>query len=321
MTLQDIRPLEDGLPFGIRIGGVTFEQVNDPAVRRELAALFEQHGMIVFEDVEPSDRMQVALSEAFGPLKEHPVKSLSRVDGDTMPGVIRIAVTPEYGGIVEVGGKQVSHWLPWHFDHCYNNELNRAGVLRAIDIVEDGGITGFCDGIALYNAFPKELLARIEGQDILYSLATQYDQMVFGKPGDMKIIRPKPMNAEFQKQAAAMPRAIHPAVWTRDSGEKVLHVSAYMSEGIDGAEDAEGKALLEEVAQTINQLAVSCSYHHRWKHSDLLIWDNWRMLHCVSGNAPQESRTMHRTTIKGDYGLGRFENDAIGGKILSETMV
>jgi taurine dioxygenase len=321
MSLFDIRPLQPGLPFGIRIGGLTLGQANDPAIRQELTALFEKHGMIVFEDVEPSDAMQLAVSTAFGPLKEHPVKSLSRVDQDTMPGVIKIAVTPEFGGIVEVGGKAVAHWLPWHFDHCYNNELNRAGVLRAIDIVEDGGITGFADGVALYNAFPKELLARIEGKGILYSLSTQYSQMIFGKPADMKIIRPKPMNDDFVKQAAAMPRAIHPAVWTRASGEKVLHVSAYMSEGIDGAENAEGNALLEEVAQTINRLAASCSYHHRWQPTELIIWDNWRMLHMVSGNAPEESRTMHRTTIAGDYGLGRFENDGIGGKILSETMV
>jgi taurine dioxygenase len=321
MALQDIRPLQDGLPFGIRIGGLTYDQANDPAIRQELAALFEQHGMIVFEDVEPSDRMQLAVSTAFGPLKEHPVKSLSRVDGDTMPGVIKIAVTPEHGGIVELGGKQVSHWLPWHFDHCYNDELNRAGVLRAIEIVKDGGITGFADGVALYNSFPKDLLAKIEGRDILYSLSTQYSQMNFGKPANMKIIRPKPMNEEFQKQAAAMPRAIHPAVWTRASGEKVLHVSAYMSEGIQGAENAAGNLLLEEVAQTINRLAVSCSYHHHWQPTELIIWDNWRMLHTVSGNNPQESRTMHRTTIKGDYGLGRFENNGIGGKILSETMV
>ncbi len=321
MTSLNIRPLEQALPFGIRIAGLTLDEANDPAVRSELAALFEQHGMIVFEDVEPSDQMQLAVSTAFGPLKEHPVKSLSRVDEDTMPGVIKIAVTPEYGGIVHVNGKDVAHWLPWHFDHCYNNELNRAGVLRAIDIVEDGGITGFADGVALYNAFPKDLLARIEGKNILYSLSTQYSQMVFGKPADMKIIRPKPMNEDFVKQAAAMPRAIHPAVWTRKSGEKVLHVSAYMSEGIEGAEDEAGDALLEEVAQTINRLTTSCSYHHRWKPTELIIWDNWRMLHMVSGNNPDETRTMHRTTIAGDYGLGRFENDGVGGRILSETMV
>ncbi len=321
MAALDIRPLADGLPFGIRIGGLSLAEAQRREVMQEISDLFEQHGMIVFEDIAPSDEMQLAVSAAIGPLKEHPVKALARVDGDTMPGVIRIAVTPEHGGIVEIDGKAVSHWLPWHFDHCYNNELNRAGVLRAIDIVEDGGITGFADGVALYNAFPGDLLKRIEDKAILYSLSTQYSHMRFGKPASLKIVRPKPMNAEFEKQAKAMPRAIHPAVWTRKSGEKVLHVSAYMAEGIEGAEDAAGDALLEEIAQEINRLTASCSYHHRWKPTELIVWDNWRMLHTVSGNNPGESRTMHRTTIKGDYGLGRFENDGIGGEILSETMV
>jgi taurine dioxygenase len=169
MALQDVRPLEDGLSFGVRIGGVTLESLNNPALRQELVDLFEAKGMIVFEDIEPSEAMQVALSEVFGPLKEHPVKALARVDSEHLPGVIEIRVTPEHGGIVELHGKQVSHWLPWHFDHCYNNELNRAGVLRAVEIVQDGGITGFADGIAIYNAFPAGLRAKIEGREVLYS--------------------------------------------------------------------------------------------------------------------------------------------------------
>src|SRR5689334_1066444 len=90
MALSDVRPLRDDLPFGIRIGGLTRAQVDDPAVRDELEALFVRHGMIVFEDVEQSDAMQLAISTIFGPLKEHPVKAVSRVDGDRMPGVIEI---------------------------------------------------------------------------------------------------------------------------------------------------------------------------------------------------------------------------------------
>ena len=44
----------------------------------------------------------------------------------------------------------------------------------------------------------------------------------------------------------------------------------------------------------------------------MLIWDNWRMLHRVTGCTPPHPRSIHRTTIKGDYGLGRFENDDQG---------
>ena len=32
------------------------------------------------------------------------------------------------------------------------------------------------------------------------------------------------------------------------------------------------------------------------------------MMHAVDGNDPKHLRIMHRTTIKGDYGLGYFEN-------------
>jgi len=306
MPLSDVRPLQEGLSFGVRIGGLTRAILADPAVCKEIDDLFIGHGMIVFEDVEQSDEMQLALSNCFGPLKEHPVKSLGRVDSERLPGVITLRSKPG-SGIVEIDGKAVSHWLPWHFDHCYNDELNRAGVLRSVERVEEGGITGFVDGVALYEAFPRDLLARIEGKEVLYRLATQYDQLRFGKPASYKVIEPKPTTAEFLAQAAAMPRAIHPAVWTRPTGEKVLHVSNYMAEGIVGMENAEGDALLEEVCQTINRLERELSYQHKWRPTDMVIWDNLRMLHAVSGHNPAESRLMYRTTIKGDYGHGRWE--------------
>jgi len=316
-----IRPLSEDLDFGARIGGMTHELAQDPAARDEINAVFERDGMIVFEDVEPTNAMQLALSNIFGPLKEHPVRSIARVDRDGMPGVIELRTTPDSGGIVEIGGRRVAHWLPWHFDHCYNDELNRAGILRAAVITPEGGITGFLDGIALYRRFPAELLARIEGAEIAYTLNTQYDTQRFGQPDDLTIVRPKPMGKDFEAQAAAMPRAIHPAVWTRADGAKVLHVSPYMAAGIVGHEDTAGDALLEEVSQTINRIAPLCSYHHQWKPGEMLIWDNWRMLHAVSGHDPSYERTMYRTTIKGDYGLGRFENNGTGGKILQDTMV
>jgi taurine dioxygenase len=49
---------------------------------------------------------------------------------------------------------------------------------------------------------------------------------------------------------------------------------------------------------------------HQWKLGQMLTWDNWRMLHCVSGCDADVPRQMHRTTIAGDYGLGYFEKAA-----------
>jgi len=248
------------------------------------------------------------------------VKSVARVDSDRLPGVVEIAARPDNGGIVEIAGKQLTHWLPWHFDHCYNDELNRCGVLRSVERVEEGGITGFMDGVALYQQFPKDLLARIEGNDVIYTLATQYDELKFALPEGYRMVKPKPFNPAFKEQADAMPRALHPAVWTRPTGEKCLHVSQYMAQGLLGDETPEGDALLEEVCRTIANLAETCSYHHKWRATDMVIWDNTRMLHAVSGSNPADTRIMYRTTISGDYGLGRWDTiTKAGDKVLEKA--
>ena len=130
MTTVTVRPIRDDLSFGARVGGVTLDQLGDPEVRGRLNEAFEEHGLLIFEGVDPTPKMQVAISTVFGPLKDHPSSATPRVGGDDMVGVIEIRHEPNEGGVVQLDGRLLSQWLPWHFDHCYNDELNRAGVLR-----------------------------------------------------------------------------------------------------------------------------------------------------------------------------------------------
>jgi taurine dioxygenase len=321
MASIEVKPLRDDLGFGARVTGVTQESLKDEAVRRRIRDLFETAGMIVFEDMEPSSRMHVELSNVFGPLKDHPVPTVPRVDQDIMPGVIDMHYRPDPAdnSIVEIAGKRLGQWLPWHYDHCYNNELNRAGVLRALVIAPEGGQTGFADGVQLYEDFSPELRQAIEDKHIIYTLNVVYDEMKFGRPEGFRVIANKQDAIDMNAYAKTLPRAIHPAVWTRADGPKVMHVSPWMSEGVEGLETPEGDALLEAVCQEVNRKVKP--YFHPWKPTDMVIWDNWRMLHCVSGSDPNQPRRMQRTTIKGDYGLGRFEKGAQGDRMLSETMV
>lgn len=307
-----ITPLRDDHAFGCRINGVDGEALKHEPIRQQIRDAFEQHGMIVFEGVEPSNTMQVRLSKVFGPLKEHPVEAIDRVEEDGMAGALEVTADPADCDIVEIDGKPYSSWLPWHFDHCYNNELNRAGVLRLVTPTPNGGHTCFADGIEIYKALAPELRARIEDKSILYSLDMQPDHIKFGRPENFRVLQVDPHQYAILEQAKDYPRAIHPAVWTRKSGERVLHLSSWMAEGIEGNEDAEGHALLQEVAHEVNRLAEATCYVHYWKPTDMLIWDNWRVLHRVIGCTPPHLRSIRRTTIKGDYGLGRFENDDQG---------
>jgi taurine dioxygenase len=60
-----------------------------------------------------------------------------------MPGVITIRTDPK-ACIVEIDGERLMNWQPWHFDHSYNNELNRAGVLRPDTIASQRGPYRIC---------------------------------------------------------------------------------------------------------------------------------------------------------------------------------
>lgn len=313
-----VAPLKDGLAFGARVTGIARDKLTDPEICAELRQIFERGGLMVFEDIEQSADMHVALSRVFGPLKDHPVKAVDRVEGDSSPGVIDMHRRPFESSIVEIDGVELTGWLPWHFDHCYNNELNRAGVLRALEIPPSGGFTAFADGIGLYENFPENLRAAIEDCNVIYTLDLIFDHMRFGLPSRFRSIQVPAKQYEFLEQSKKQPRAIHPAVWRRADGAKVLHVSPWMSVGLEGREDEQGDALLRAVCDEINQRAMP--YEHQWTGTEMLVWDNWRMLHSVSGNAPEYGRRMQRTTIQGDYGLGYFEGGRKGSSLLEMTV-
>ncbi|RYD94795.1 MAG: hypothetical protein EOP61_20970 [Sphingomonadales bacterium] len=86
-------------------------------------------------------------------------------------------------------------------------------------------------------------------------------------------------------------------------------MAPWQADGIVGHEDAEGDALLEAMFAEI--AARVTPYIHAWSPGDLVIWDNWRFLHNASGHSPDHGRIVHRTTIEGDYGLGRWESEPV----------
>ncbi|MFT4027014.1 MAG: TauD/TfdA family dioxygenase [Novosphingobium sp.] len=307
MTTLHITALREELGFGACVQGVTLENIGTEAVHADLVRLFDAAGMIVFSDIEPTAELQVAISTIAGPLKEHLQKSVPRVDQEGLPGVIEISSAPQQEQTIALAGEVRAGWLPWHFDHCYNDQLNRGAVLRALEVPSADGMTGFLDGILLYEKFSPELRKEIEGHNILYRMNVIMENFHFGRPQRYEVLAEHPKSQAVMDEMAGQPRAIHPAVWTRATGEKVLHVSPWMAEGIQGAENPAGDALLEEVCREIFDIAEQHSYFHQWKTTDMVIWDNWRMLHAVSGHPPLNRRRMHRTTIAGDYGLGRFE--------------
>lgn len=300
MTIQ-VRPLSDDLPFGARITGVTLENSADSDLRAEINDVFAKRGMILFEDMEPTNQMQMALSRVFGEPQVYALTDVVESSDKVDVGVVEF----EYGEVFEVDGVELVSWLPWHFDACYTDKLNRGGILRAITIPPEGGLTGFADGIQMYQAIDPELRARFENLDIVYHTHLMFMNMRFGLPERIKPVMLRPVLTDMLAATKDAPRAVHPAIWTRPTGEKVLHVAPWQAAGIDGMLTPEGDALFAELIEEI--YAKMTPFRHKWSPTDMVIWDNWRFIHSVGGNPPQYERRMQRTTIEGDYGLGRME--------------
>jgi taurine dioxygenase len=305
MASIEVRALDSSLSFGAEVTGVTSEALDDEAVRTQLKALLDDRGVVVCRKVEQTSEMQVKLSKVFGPLKEHPVQSVTRADRDNLPGVIVIASGPG-SCIVEIDGKPLVTWQPWHFDHAYNNELMYAAVLRSIKTARDGGRTAFTDGIQIYKDMDPAIREKAEGLNVLYNLDLRYDRQQFGLPRNFRLVKDHDSTLSQENENGRC--AVHPAVWTRPAGEQVFHMCPYGCRGLEGDRSEAAFARLAEVWDQAER--VMKVYYHEWEEGDMVIWDNLRVLHEATGSNPDEQREIHRTTIKGDYGFGKWEDEA-----------
>lgn len=285
--------------FGTRVRGISQESLKDAGVRQLLRSLLIEYGLLVLEGIEPDHRLQVSVGEVFGTLKAYPPGQRVRVGDEELPGVGEMRTTPENCTVVEIAGQPLSGWMPWHFDQCYNETPNTARVLRCGQRVQAGGLTGFLDGVELYQRLDPALRSQIEACSVTYALNLELDNLRFGVPADFRIVR-KRQETPSVASGRDVQTAVQRAVRTAPTGRKVLLVSPWMATGIAARAEAGGNALLEAVVQEILALSRSLAYFHAWQLSDMLVWDNLRMLHSSSGIDPTLTRVMYRTTIRAD---------------------
>lgn len=302
MTGYKLSALPGQPNFGAVVEGFVPEMLDDESVRQALYNLWIDKGVIVFRNTDGLDT-HVRLSEVFGTNEEHPL-----LRGVDVPyeDKISIHLGEEQGSEYEIDGEVRLGWLAWHKDSIYTDTLNHGGLLWSIEVPERGGETGFIDQIAAYEALPEEIKERIEGLNLIYKFTRDSLESRFGeRPG--RRIRLSPAQENADKHSAALSRSIHPIVFIQErTGRKVINVSPWFVDGIEGMENEEGDALLREVIAHITM--PERTYFHKWVPGEMVLWDNWRMLHCATGTPLGMRRHMRRTTIFGDYALGRKEH-------------
>jgi taurine dioxygenase len=294
-----VAPLEGGCKFGAQVSGLTAEVIARPEVAAALRELWTDRGVLVFRGIEGAET-QIELSRCFGTLEKHPFPE-SRTVGQAE--LVDINHVPGKSTTYRVNGAVRGAWLPWHSDLAYMAAINRGGILRPIELPDSGGQTGFIDQIAAYESLPEPLKAEIEGRHVVYAMDLNVSHMRFGRPGDVELVDGAASYLSILKREFQFPRVLHPLVYEQaETGRKVLHVSPWFAQGILECGGPAGEQLLHEVVN--HCIDPANAYFHQWRADDMVLWDNWRTLHCATGIDPAATRRMQRTTIAGDYSLG-----------------
>jgi len=300
-----VTPLND---VGVEVCGFDIDQPYSDELKAELKALWYEHAILLFRNQDITPESQIRFSQVFGSLALHPLKATR---SEKYPELFELVnsgdkdkfVTASYNGETIVGR------LDWHLDLHYTGCPNHGAVLTAVEVAKEDGMTGFGDLAKAYNALDDETKALLAKLEVAYSFSMQRRHMRFVdlkgyEPGPFSPKKPSDMNfPDF-------PDAVFPAVMTHPiSGRKVLGVVEQFLDRIItpqrfGLSNDESIELLERLLAHAKK--PEFVYYHQWRQGDMILWDNWRAMHCATGTKPGVRRVINRTTIEGKHPMGRI---------------
>lgn len=303
MALQ-ITPLDN---VGIEVAGFDITEPVTDALAAELIDLWNEHAILLFRDQQVTPENQIAFSRVFGELEMHP---LAATTSGQYPELFVLVNEPEKEKYMTAhyNGRDLVNRLDWHMDLHYTGKPNRGALLTAVVCAREDGLTGFADLARAYDALDAQTRALIDQIEVAYAFSMQRRHMRYV---DLEGYEPgaysprKPSDVDFPN----FPEVAYPAVVTHPvTGHKVLEICEQFLERIVtphkvGLSNDEAIELLERLVAHTRK--PEFHYFHQWRPGDMVLWDNWRAMHCATGTEPGVERVIHRTTIKGDATLGR----------------
>tara|TARA_R110000823_G_scaffold27609_16_gene80434 strand:+ start:3620 stop:4543 length:924 start_codon:yes stop_codon:yes gene_type:complete len=299
-----IRALDN---VGVEVSGFDITQPIDSGLAAELVDLWNEHAILVFRGQDVNPQNQIAFSRVFGELEMHP---LAATTSKEYPELFTLVNDPEKEKymVARYNGRDIVGKLDWHMDLHYTGKPNRGALLRAVVCAEEDGLTGFGDLAKAYDALDDDTKALIDTVEVTYAFSMQRRHMryVDTEGYEPSAYSPrKPADIQFPN----FPEVAYPAVVTHPvTGRKVLEICEQFLERMVaphkvGLSNDEAVELLERLVAHTRK--PEFHYFHRWAPGDMVLWDNWRAMHCATGTPPGVERVIHRTTIMGDATLGR----------------
>lgn len=270
---------------GATVTGVRLAELDEDAFAEVLQA-WHRYGVVAFPGQHLSEADQVGFSRRLGALENTTLRDLGTAK---KPTTIALANVNKRGELVTDPEHKLNQFLrgnqEWHSDSSFKRISAKASMLAALQVPNEGGETEYTDMRAGYDALDEATRRRLDGLMALHSAA--YSQNL--------AMPDTPLHPDEEHNLPPVPQ---PLVRIHEpTGRPSLFIGRHAM-SIEQLEEAEGRALLDELLETACQ--PPRIYRHRWAAGDAVLWDNRCILHRGRPWDTRQARVMRRTTIAGD---------------------
>ena len=274
-----ITPIKTG--FVADISDIDLTAISDPEFDRLYAAWLTYGVLRVRDQAITEDQLQ-SFSAKFGPLEEIPMGRMPESERAKIKNRYVTQLSNIFHNGKPIGGLGNAE-ASWHSDMTYVETPPPASILLAIEIPATGGDTYFSDQQAALDAIPGALKTRLQTHTIKHNAA----HTSIGK------LRPGYEPFDDPREA---PGAIHPIIRKHsETGAQCLYLGRREWAYIPGLSLQDSETLLDEIWSYAAQ--PDHVWRQQWQPSDLIIWDNRRVLHRRDDFDQNARRLMKRCQV------------------------
>lgn len=277
--MVSIRPLSAAL--GCEITGIDLSRDLDDATFGTIETALHEHLVAVLpgQALQPSDFM--AFARRFGQPEPHVIDQFHH---PADPNILILSNVQKDGrpiGLADAG-------TYFHTDYSYLDVPARCTMLYAIDVPANGAGTTFANQRRAWEDLPADTRDRIDG------LVCRHH---YGNRDDLDEASRTVASPLSVAQKARVDWVRHPLVRRlRHTGQRALYAVSGSSFGIEGMDDTEAIALLDDLKAHATQPRYRYTYDYR--PGDVIIWDNAALLHAAPLVDMSRPRTLWRITVK-----------------------
>lgn len=268
--------------LGARVEGIDLAQPLGDAGFAALEQALDRHCVLILPRQQLAPAQFVAFARRWGRPEPHVIDTFHHPDDANI-----LVLSNERGddgrplGLADAGSY-------FHTDYSYLDVPARCTMLYALRVPSGANGTTFANQTRAYDELPARLRERIEGLIGRHHYGNRDDLDESSRTVASVLNAEQKRKVHWVRHAIARP---HPR-----TGRKALYAVSGSSFGIEGMDDGEALALLDE----LKRHATAPRYCHRpdYAAGDVIIWDNAQLLHQAPLPAAGEARTLWRITIK-----------------------